>query len=92
MLDICAAGWSRGLALPASISLRVDGTENTVTVRNLSDEEITYEIEFVSDTLAADTLKKSPFQLISLKILITFDVTDLDEGHHEVFNFTPPPM
>ncbi len=84
VLDMYAAGWSRGLALPASISLRVDGTENTVTVRNLSDEEITYEIEFVSDTLAAEYPEEITVPAKSTEeFVIAFDLADLDEGHHE---------
>ncbi|HOC06398.1 MAG TPA: S8 family serine peptidase [Bacillota bacterium] len=91
VLDMYAAGWSRGLALPASISLRVDGTENTVTVRNLSDEEITYEIEFVSDTLAAEYPEEITVPAnFTEEFLITFDVTDLDEGHHEGYLILTP--
>ena len=83
-MDLQAAILSRGIALPSSLSLRVSGPENVVTVRNLGDEQITYNIEFVSETLQAAHPQTITVAADSTsEFVINFDLKGLAEGHHQ---------
>jgi minor extracellular serine protease Vpr len=89
-MDLMAAAKSRGLALPGSLSLRVDGAENVITVKNFSEDCITYTIEFVSGTLTAQypaTITVAPNT--TAEFTITFDM-NLAEGHHEGYILLTP--
>lgn len=89
-MDLMAAAKSRGLALPGSLSLKVDGAENVITVKNLSEDHIIYNIEFVSATLTAQypaTVSVAPNS--TAEFTITFDM-NVAEGHHEGYIVLTP--
>lgn len=90
-MDLYAAAMSRGLALPGSLSLRLDGAVNTITVRNLSEEPVTYEIEFISESLAAEYPAEITVEAgTTEEFVITFDLDELEEGHHEGYVVLTP--
>lgn len=90
-MNLYAAAMSRGLALPGSLSLRLDGAENTITVRNLSDEPVTYEIEFISESLVAEYPAEVTVAAgATEEFVITFDLDELEEGHHEGYVVLTP--
>ncbi|HBI57422.1 MAG TPA: hypothetical protein DDY38_11400 [Firmicutes bacterium] len=91
VMDLNAAALSRGFALPGSLSLRLDGAENTITVRNLSDESVTYGIEFISDTLTAECPAEITVAAGATdNFVITFDLDELVEGAHEGYVVLTP--
>lgn len=91
-MDLRAAALSRGLVLPGSMSLRRDGESHDMVVRNLSDEEVTYNITFASDTLEATypaTITVPAGQTRIAHIDFT-NMAGLADGHHEgTVVFTP---
>ena len=90
-MNLYAAAMSRGLALPGSLSLRLDGAVNTITVRNLSDEPVTYEIDFQSETLMADYPGEITVAAgATEEFVITFDLDYLEDGHHEGYVVLTP--
>lgn len=90
-MDLEAAARARGLAMPGSLSLRISGDENTISVRNISDEEVTYEVTFISETLEAEhveTVTVAVGETVDFDII--FDLGGLAAGAHEGFILLTP--
>lgn len=79
------AALSRGIALPASLSLRKDGPNHIFSVRNLSDQPVTYNIHFDSETISASHPGSITVAAHNVSGF-SFDATNLDslpDGPHE---------
>lgn len=91
-MNLESAALSRGLTDKASLSLRKDGAAHMIYVRNLSDEEITYNITFISDTLTA--FFPNPLTVPANNSYgFSFDVDNLAslaEGPHEGYIILTP--
>ncbi|WP_350342920.1 cell wall-binding repeat-containing protein [Proteinivorax tanatarense] len=91
IMDLQAAAKSRGVAVPGSLSLNVSGEDNTVTVKNTSDEEITYDIELISDSLEATFVDQITVDANSeAEFDVNFNLEDLKEGPHEGYLMLTP--
>ncbi|WP_350342921.1 cell wall-binding repeat-containing protein [Proteinivorax tanatarense] len=91
IMDLQSAALSRGVAVPGGLSLNVTGKDNTVTVKNISDEKITYDIELISDSLEATFVDQVTVEANSeAEFDITFDLEGLEEGAHEGYLMLTP--
>lgn len=84
-MNLESAALSRGIATPASLSVRKDGAVKMFYVRNLSDAPVTYNISFTSPTLTA--LYPSPITVpANASYGFSFQINNLEglaDGPHE---------